>query len=142
LFNSEGKELNRFGTTGCYFNAITVDTKYIYICDWWEHRIELITKDTGVFLSQWGKEGRKKGEFCQPRSIFYDELEKLIYIGDQCSVQLFVTDADGRRGGQCIQRLDGSTQNFWNVSALCQNGDRLHVGDANNRRVHVFRRNE
>jgi len=143
--NNDGKVLNKFGMEQAgskqnEFNnpmGIAKNTKYLYICDSCNHRISILTKDKGIFISQWGK----VGEFGYTYSIFYDELEKLFYIGDDSSVQLFTTE------GLCVQRIGGrkigkNMNQFDGIFGICKLDDRLIVSDESNKRMQIFLRNE
>jgi len=119
--------------------GLTADNKYVYICDWDNHRIQLLHKD-GIFYTQWGKgvKSTQIGQFSFPFSIFNDFLEDTVYIGDQVSVQLI-------RKGVCIQRLGseerGSDMNQFNeVYGIYVMDNQLYVSDYANRRIQIFRR--
>jgi len=120
--------------------GVTFDNKNLYICDYNNHRVQIVSKEKGSFILQWGKqtEGTKKGEFGYPWSIFYDELDREFYIGDTCSVQIFTLE------GQCNQRLgDEKTgrnlNQFYLVSCIWRDGNSLYVSEVNNKRIQIFR---
>jgi len=82
-----------------------------------------------------------EGQFRYPKSIYLDDIEKIVYIGDQYSVQLFAPN------GQCLQRLGdnkaGKKMNqFCNVHGICKINEQLYVTDVNNKRIQIFRRND
>jgi len=153
--SNNGKVLKKFGNENeeqlsskqGEFNqpcGVTVNIKYLYICDNQNHRIQVLTKDKGIFKTQWGQtkqEERGKGGFYLPYCIFYDEKnEKIFYIGDRFSVSLWMTD------GECFQRL-GDQQagrkmyQFDAVFGTCKtDDDRLFVSDFENNRIQIFRR--
>jgi len=151
--SNNGKVLKKFGNENeeqvsskqGEFNqpcGITVNIKYLYICDNQNHRIQVLTKDKGIFKTQWGKHKQKEREkqgFFLPYSIFYDEKhEKIFYIGDRFSVSLW-TD------GECFRRLgdqeSGRKMNqFDAVFGICKTDDRLFVSDFENKRIQIFRR--
>jgi len=121
--------------------GITVDNKYIYICDKANHRIQILVKDNGNFVSKWGNEKRstEHGLFAFPFSIYYDLPEDLVYIGDLSSVQSF------RKDGSCIQRLGdkehGIKMNqFIMVFGICVMDDRLYISDNDNKRTQIFKK--
>jgi len=147
--SEDGKVLKKYGTVDKgskpgEFNrpcGITVNGTYVYICDCSNHRIQILIKENGTFSYQWGKgkESTEKGHFSYPRSIYYNVLEEMFYIGDSYSVQLF------RKDNTCIQRLgdttDGNKMNqFYNVWGLSVVNDQLYVSDFNNKRIQIFRR--
>jgi len=146
LCNSQdGKNLKEFGIVPGskdgefgYPCGLTVDNKYVFICDRNNHRIQILTKDNGVYISKWGRgiESTEQGQFSYPESIYHHLSEDLMYIGDRFSVQLFSKD------GVCIQRLgdeEGIHMNqFQEVVGICVMDGRLYVGDCGNRRIQTF----
>jgi len=146
--SQNGKVLNKFGTKESSNKpgefdeprGMTIgerDMKFLYICDSANHRIQILTKEKGKYITQWGlnKEGgTEKTEFSWPYSIYYDSDPKqnIFYIGDQSRVSVLSVD------GQTLQRLDST---FGSVFGLCKGADdRLYVGNINNSRIHIFRR--
>jgi len=145
--STNGKILNIFGNEQSgskqgeynYPHGLTVVKNYLYICDNNNHRIQIVTKDKGLFVSQWGNKskGGIEADFDGPCAICYDESEKIFYIGDDYSVQLFTTH------GQCIQRLGGQTwgnnmNHFDDVFSIYRINDRLYVSDFDNKRIQIF----
>jgi len=143
LCNSQdGKLLKEYGS-GLHDlfgspDALTVDNKYVYICGYFSHSVQILTKQNGVYVSKWGTEkaSTKQGEFDHPNSIYNHMLEDLIYVGDRASIQIF------RKDGFCIQRLGdqpGNQMNQFNmVSGICVMDDRLYVSDSRNHRILIF----
>jgi len=138
--------LNEFGSRGSsskigefdYPVGLTVDNKYIYICDCSNHRVQILTKENGIYYSKWGT-ANTKGQFINPYGIYNHLPEDIIYVGDASSVQLFSKD------GVCIQRLGeefyGSKMKQFNwVNGICVMNDRLYVSDCDNRRIQIFKR--
>jgi len=116
--------------------GLTVNKEYIYICDYSNHRIQILKKENGKFFKQWGS-GTNNCEFTGPISIYNDVVEEIFYIGDWCSVQLFM-------GDRCMQRLGGTKGNKMNefdwVSGMCRCEDGLYVSDSDNQRIQIFKR--
>jgi len=149
--SNDGKVLNKFGNTRASskegeFNdphGVTVNMKYLYVCDNNNNRIQVLTKDKGIFFSQWGNK-TTKDQLVSPFSVFYDELEMLFYIGDQGSVSVYASDT--RTGnGYCIQRfgsLGSQMDEFECVVGFCRINDRLYVSDCENNRIQIFQRKQ
>jgi len=146
----DGKVINKWGTVRCGSKegefdcpaGLTLDNKYVYVCDSANNRIQLLNKQNGKFYYQWAK---GNGHFfTSPRTIYYHLSEELFYIGDECSVQLYTKENDG--SGLCIQRLgdieEGEKMNQFNriYSISVSSDDRLYVCDYLNERIQVFRR--
>lgn len=79
-----------------YFSGpigITKDSNdFVYIADSWNNRIQKFTSD-GKFVTKWGKEGKRDGEFGFPVDIASDN-RGFIYIADahNCRIQKFTSD--------------------------------------------------
>jgi len=106
-----------------YPHGLTVTHKYVFICDSYNHRIQILTKDNGKFFNQW-----RKG-FSYPKSIYYHDFEEIFYIGDYNSIQLWTND-------MCIQRFNSPGSQIYGI---CVIDDRLYVSDYNNKRVQIFK---
>jgi len=107
--------------------GITADDKYVYICDYHNNRVQLLTKNEGKFFTQWGGNGQTC-RFCGPTSIYHHKAEEIVYIGDEESVQLFT------KNGVCIQRL--SISGF----GVCCFGDRLYISGRDTDRILIYKR--
>jgi len=153
--SNNGKVKNKFGKHGSNegeFNnpyCLTVgggdgsgkggegNNPYLYVCDLYNHRIQILRKEEGQYFSQWGEKGGKI-KFKYPYGIFSDAIERLFYVGDRYQVHMM------RMDGTCIQSLGSSftgtdMNRFDCVLAICRIDDRLYVSDHNNKRVLVFR---
>jgi len=115
--------------------GLTVESKYAYICDCDNHRIQVLMKENGEFKSQWGiglKQREELGEFSFPCVIYYNLNEQLFYIGDRYSVQLF------EKNGSCLQRLSDMQYSF--IYGICAINDRIYVSDDRDSRVQIYLR--
>jgi len=144
LCNSQdGKILQEFGTVKCGFKdgefnhpfGVSVDNTYIYICDTLNNRVQIFKKENRNYFSKWQPPNIK---FNYPYSIYNYLPEDIIYVGDDCSVQLFKKD------GVCIQRLGGDIRGnqmhqFDVVFGMCVLDDRLYVSDNYNNRIQIFK---
>jgi len=113
--------------------GLTVDNKYIYICDKSNHRIQVLDKENGKHIYQWGHKGdEKEGEFYYPTGVLLDSA--LIYVGDRYRVQVFTKE------GVFVQYIGTGKkgEEFDKVRGFCIVRDRLYVADSNNHRVRVF----
>jgi len=121
--------------------GLSANSKYLYICDEYNHRVQIVSKEKGNYINQYGsgKPSTEHGQFTNPYSI-YIQGEEVLYVGDSFSVQMFTKE------GKCIQRLgDKVTGNnmkqFNYVYGMCILNDRLYVSDGWNQRIQVFKRN-
>jgi len=118
--------------------GISLDNKNLYVCDAYNDRVQVLTKD-GKYVTTWGKLGKEFGEFSRPLSIYYYGPEEIFYIGDSVSLQLF------DKNGKCKQRLGnqnrGSTmQQFNTIRGISILNNYLYVSDSDNFRIQIFRR--
>jgi len=121
-----------------YPGGLAVNSQYVYICDYNNHRIQLLTKESGKYFSQWGTglpNQAAEGQFYYPLCISYSRSEGIFYVGDRVSVQLFWRD------GRCIQRLGGNSFGAldW-VYGICVIDEKLYVSDSQNQRILIFQR--
>jgi len=138
----DGRILKQFGADSGYApEGITVDDKYVYLCDCLNHRVQILTKENGIWDSRWGNgiASAEQGQFKYPSSIYDNFSDDLIYVGDRISVQLF------RKDGVCVQRLGdiiyGKQMNqFKSVYGICVLDERLYVSDGGNKRIQIFKR--
>jgi len=143
-----GKILSKWGTEmagkgeGEYNEprGMCVDEKYVYVCDKLNHRIQVLTKGKGAFVTQWSKdkESRIERQFYLPYTIYYYQRDQMFYIGDTYNVQLFTKD------GICWQRLGdnrhGNNMNqFSDALCISISDDKLYVSDCNNKRIQLFK---
>jgi len=146
LYNHNGNEIKKFGNQEesdkqGKFNepqGLTIDYRYLYICDENNHRIQVVNKANGVFIRQWGQYGiQDRGEFCFPTGLLlYNDL---IYVGDRYRVQVFTREGEfvhyigTENAGQA--KREGE---FCSVTGFCVVKDRLYVADRDNHRIQVF----
>jgi len=138
----DGKVLEKWGGTHLSNNkgefnsprAITIDNNYAYICDSLNDRLQLLTKEKGTYVTEWGN-----GLLSFPTSIYYYKDDSLFYIGDRRSVQLYT------REGTRVQRLGEGDFGFgmheFNlVYGIAIMEDKLFISDSSNKRVQIFKR--
>jgi len=145
----EGKEIKTFGkqfTTllsggkgeGEFYSpwGLTVDEKFLYICDRVNHRIQILKRENGMFISQWGAKGQEDGQLNYPIDLsLYDDL---LYVSDDYGVQVFTKKGifvkvigTGRKRGY-------GEGEFNETSGLCLVKNKLYVADCLNNRIQVF----
>jgi len=136
--SKNGKEIKKFGSKESSskngeFNdpqGLTVNEKYLYVCDKWNQRVQVLDKENGKFICEW-KDGQRKIEY--PISILL--YENLFYLGDCDGIQVFTKE------GKCIQLFGsyGSGKGFVNwVRSVCRVNDKLYLVDYWNCRIQVW----
>jgi len=141
VLNKYGKE-ERSSCQGEFENplGITLNKANLYICDCNNHRVQVLNKDTGNFIAQWGEtKGKEIGQFWNPFSIYNDTIEEMIYIGDNFTLQLFSKDGIGRQRIGSHKTGNGMDE-FSLIYGLCIVNDELYVSDSSNKRIQIFRR--
>ena len=143
VYSLTGKEITRFGQSEAsqkaeefnYPRGVTVDEKYLYLCDYFNHRIQVLDKTNGHFIRQWGRYGDKSGELYCPEYLCLDG--ELLYVSDRFRVQVFSKTGDfihylgsGVRGS--------SEGEFMSPASICVVGERVYVADWGNKRIQVF----
>jgi len=120
--------------------GVTVNNKFLYICDSWNHRIQILTKNQGIFHTQWGsgKPSEEMGHFRNPTCIYYGSEDALFYIGDSFTIQLF------KEEGMCIQQIgdihQGNKMNQFSwITGVCSMDNQLFLSDYSNARIQLFK---
>jgi len=139
FYSKNGKEIKKFGNIECSkkegeFDSpegLTVDEKYLYVCDTLNNRVQVIDKKNGLFIRQW-KGGISS--FVMPRSILlYDNF---LYVGEHCRIQVF------SKKGYCLQLFgsqgDGEGE-FGGIIGLCIGNEKLFILDIENERIQVWK---
>jgi len=112
--------------------GMTVNNELLYVCDYGNHRIQALSKDSYSYLFQFGQEGTENGQFLNPYCIYY--YDYTVFIGDFISVQLFNYE------GNFIQKIANKMDKLFGfVVGLCVVRGILYVCDRDNDRIKVFR---
>jgi len=143
FYSKNGKEIKKFGSRGNGKNGefngngefncpadLTVNEKYLYVCDYGNDRVQVLDKENGKFICEW-KEGQRK--IVRPTSILL--YENLFYLGDLDGIQVFT------KAGQCIQlfgRYGYNEGEFSNIRGVCIVNDKLYIVDGLNCRIQVW----
>jgi len=135
----DGKVINKFGDSKFslsqgkfnFPDGMTINKNYLYVCDSSNHRVQVLNKENGKFVTEW------KSLFNLPYTIFFDELERLFYIGDHRRVSVYTPE------GQCVQQIGdlspGNSMSQFNViNGIVRISDLLYVSDCNNLRIQIF----
>ena len=115
-----------------------MDEEFIYICDTYNHRIQVLLRENGIFSSQWGSQGRSDTQFYYPSSIYFSVLESLLYIGDNYGVKIFTKEGTFLKRFGSTHSGSGEGQINAVVGILIEN-DQLYLSDYNNKRIQVWR---
>jgi len=108
-------------------------------------RFEYSKKRKKKFFRLWGN-NKKKEPFYYPLSVYNDEEEDMIYVGDSQSVQLWRKEESYQKEDSfvCIQRLGGNKlgpnlNEFNDVFSICRSDDCLYISDKCNTRIQIFK---
>jgi len=138
LFNKDGKKIQLFGSKEPslivgQFNTpygITVNERYLYVCDCFNHRVQVLDRENGKFILLLKDEQKN---FHNPQMILLDE--ELVYIGDNNGIQVWTKES------KCIQRIGCSRGNegeFRLVRGFCIVNDKIYIVDHGNSRIQVW----
>jgi len=115
--------------------GITVDENCWYVCDRYNHRIQVFDRENDQFSYTWGENGVTLGCFMHPVSIYLSR-EGLCYVGDAHVVQIF-DKLDGKFIFRIGETVGGGTFNY--VRGLYIVGDLLYIGDRYKNRLHAYK---
>jgi len=98
---------------------------------------------TGLFYSQWGSgyPSSEIGHFHLPLMISYDLNEKIFFISDQHSIQLFeINNENNKNEGKCIQRMNEicRKEGIYAIYGICRIDNQLFVLDSGHERILVL----
>jgi len=114
--------------------GITCDEQYLYICDTNNDRIQVLRKDNGTFVRQWGSFEDENGTIQCPSQILHHQ--GLLYVSDYGRVLVFTPEGFFR---QRFGKYRGSgLGEFHYPRGLCVVNNQLYVADSNNRRLQIF----
>jgi len=135
FLKKNGKEIKKFGSKKesqelGQFDlpfGLTVNEKYLYVCDFGNDRIQVLNKKNGRFISQW-----KSGDrlIVSPKCILLHE--NYFYVGDKIGIQVFTSE------GVCHQvfgKKNVSEDESEAVMSICIVNERLY---ANRDLIQVF----
>jgi len=143
--SSDGKILNKWGTVQGgskqeeFSNpyGLTVNDKYLYVCDSWNDRIQIVIKTNGKFVNQWEKTESLSFHF--PKSIYFHNVDDIFYIGDRCALFLLTRNGKFKQKLGSTIRGDGMDQ-FNEIDGICVKNERLYICDWRNNRIQIFKR--
>jgi len=109
-----------------------MDHTYLYVCDCYNDRIQILYKDTGRYYNDWGERGAEEGKMDGPSIIYY--YLGLLYVGDTLSLSIYSLR------GFCLQRLEDKKGKLYWIGGIFVNGndEQLYITDVTNKRVQIF----
>jgi len=122
VYSSKGQEIARYGTKkpgsqqGEFYApcGLYVDISSLYICDYHNDRIQVLNKDNGMFVREWGPKGTLDGPTC----ITGDS--QCVYVGDRLQIQMFT------KQGKFLQIIGNGNGS---MAALCLWKRKLYAAD-------------
>jgi DNA-binding beta-propeller fold protein YncE len=146
IFNSEGKEIKRFGEYGAskgkliYPTDITIDKKgNFYVTDYGDEDKVIKFDGEGNYIKEWGKRGDGEGELYRPMAIDINSYDEL-FIADSCNhrIQCFSTEGDFIRSFGQIGSGKGELKYPYDLSI--DNENNVYVIEYGNSRISKFTR--
>ena len=143
-WSSTGKHIRTVGTKGSGHlqfwgpEAIAVHphTKKVYICDTFNHRIQILNSDL-TYSSSFGRKGSNNGEFNNPYNLSTDR-EGNVYVADRFNHRIQVFTVDGVYLRQFGKEGEGEGELKEPVSIAIDSGNVVYVGEAGNNRISIF----
>jgi len=134
--------LQRIGQIGSgqeefYFaEGLDLDESFLYVTDF-NHRVQVLHRNTGKYSHQWGQIGSKDGDLRYPYSIFVDP-DGYAYVGDDVGVQIFTKRGSFIRRLGKIEPGNGEGE-FDTVTGMFISGGCLYVCDIGNDRIQIWK---
>ncbi|MDM8524082.1 SMP-30/gluconolactonase/LRE family protein, partial [Desulfococcaceae bacterium HSG8] len=120
-----------------YPGGIAIDTKgYIYIADILNNQIQKFTAD-GQFVTKWGREGSKKGEFQSPNGVAADN-KGFVYVADTENHRIQKFTSDGIFVAKWGKEGDGNRKFNKPHGIAVDPAGYVYVADTNNDRIQKF----
>jgi len=149
-YNKDGQLQNLIGQIAGSSNkgefdgpkGLTINKGNLYVCDYWNHRVQAVNKIDYAFHHQWGNRGTRNGQFTSPCSIYHNIFDDVFYIGDRYSIQLFACDGKmfiQRLGSDKESRNEGDFDHAWGICAI---SDKLYISDRENKRIQMFKKQD
>jgi len=127
-YNSMGECLQKYGKEragtdpGEFWDprGLTVDDTFLYICDFSNHRIQVLERKNGLYSHHWICSGVEDRITRTPSSITL--LDNLLYVGENVGVQIFTKE------GICLQEFPHRDMRC-SISGLCFVDNQLYTTD-------------
>ena len=102
VFDSDGKELDRFGSFGTGPGEFVYPTDVVfgpedelYIAEYGTNDRIQVFDSRGNYLREFGASGRNEGEFTRPQSMVFSADHSELFIADSCNHRVVVVDPQG-----------------------------------------------
>ena len=130
----QGSTPGRFG----YTTDVVIDRAgNFYVAEYGENdRIQVFSPE-GKWLRQWGGHGYEPGEFLKPRSVAFDEQDRL-FVADSCNHRIQVFDTQGKLLNAWGSRGDRPGQVCYPYDLAIGPDKCLYVCEYGNHRVQKF----
>ncbi len=116
--------------------ACSPTNKKVYVCDTWNHRIQVLNSDM-TFSSTFGSKGTDPGQFSCPTGIAIDKKGN-VFVADYNSNRIQVFSPDGQPLREITQQKPGGERLRGPVSVCLDSNEFVYVLESNAYRVSVF----
>ena len=140
-FNRYGKQIKCVGGQGSkegefkYVKGVTIHGKQLYVCDEYNHRIQVFDLDL-AFVRSFGGQGAGEKQFNRPYDISCDESGNM-YIADHANNRVQVLDPKGQFLRQFTAYSNGEVRLSRPLGVHVAN-NHVFVSDFGNHRIVVF----
>ena len=138
IFSSSHNYLRKFGGAGSLvypFHSIQ-HGQYFIVSDWGDHSIKMFDLE-GKFISKFGKQGNKDGEFNEPRFLSVNK-EGLLIVCDSQHHRVQVFELSGKFVTKFGSEGSGRGELKHPFSTAILSDGRIVVCEWNNHRIQVF----
>ena len=138
IFSSSGGYLRKFGGAGSFVNPFHCiqHGQYFIVSDGGDHSIKMFDLE-GKFISKFGKQGNKDGEFLQPRYLSVNK-EGLLIVCDAGNHRVQLFELSGKFVTKFGSKGSKRTELERPFSTANLSDGRIVVCDKDNNRIQVF----
>ena len=138
IFSSSGEYLRKFGGANTFedpYHCIQ-HGQYFIVSDRKDHSIEMFDLE-GNFISKFGKQGNRNGEFKNPRSLLVNK-EGLLMVCDEGNYRVQLFELSGKFVTKFGSKGSENGEFKYPESAALLSNGTIVVVDSNNNRLQVF----
>jgi len=119
--------------------GLALDDNYLYVADSGNHRVQVLDKENGKFIYQWGIKGSKnEGEFSYPEGLHLD-LDNFLYVSDWYRIQVFTKQGHFIQYiGKGIDEWGSASGEFDFPKGIYVINHKVYIADEENHRIQVF----
>ena len=99
--------------------ALSKSGSQLYVCDFRNHRIQVLNASNGDTLNIFGKHGKEHGEFDEPHSIAINNTEDKLFVSDHSNNRIQVFTPQGEFRQVIVDYTASSNQQMQYPRGIC-----------------------